>query len=178
MAKKTGDRAQLHELLYQALETEIGGIRLYKAAVACAVNQDLHKEWEDYLNETTTHRQVLLSVFELLGLDPETRTPGREVVEHLGASMVRAIEMARQAGDPIAAQRVAAECVVLAETKDHANWELIGLACDHLQAKEAKEAEVLRQAYDAVHRDEDHHLYYTPRAGRASCGSTRWASPP
>jgi len=32
----------------------------------------------------------------------------------------------RAAGDPDAAQLVAGECVVLAETKDHANWELIG----------------------------------------------------
>ena len=34
--------------------------------------------------------------------------------------------LAKQAGDPVAAQLVAAECVVDAETKDHANWELIG----------------------------------------------------
>ena len=33
--------------------------------------------------------------------------------------------MARQAGNTAAAQRVAAECVVHAETKDHMNWELM-----------------------------------------------------
>ena len=32
------------------------------------------------------------------------------------------------AGDPAAAQIVAAECVVLAETKDHLDWELLGEA--------------------------------------------------
>ena len=50
------------------------------------------------------------------------------------------------------------ECVVLAETKDHSNWELIGLLADKLPAKEAK---ILNQAYEAVNEDEEHHLYHT-----------------
>jgi hypothetical protein len=53
---------------------------------------------------------------------------------------------------------VAAECVVLAETKDHANWELIGQLAEHAQAERI---EVLKQAHDAVESDEDHHLYHT-----------------
>ena len=32
---------QLNELLYQALETELGGIEIYTMAVSCAVNPDL-----------------------------------------------------------------------------------------------------------------------------------------
>ena len=40
--------------------------------------------------------------------------------------LVVAMKMALAAGDPAAAELVACECVVLAETKDHADWELIG----------------------------------------------------
>lgn len=36
--------------------------------------------------------------------------------------------MALKSGNPEAAQIVAAECVVAAETKDHLNWELVGQA--------------------------------------------------
>jgi hypothetical protein len=32
---------QLSELLYQALETELGGIEIYTTAVSCAVHPDL-----------------------------------------------------------------------------------------------------------------------------------------
>jgi len=32
---------QLEELLYQALETEQGGIQIYETAIRCAVNEDL-----------------------------------------------------------------------------------------------------------------------------------------
>lgn len=158
MAKHEYDQAQLHELLYQALETEIGGIDVYQAALTCAVNEDLRKEWEEYLDQTRTHRQVLLNVFSDLGLDPDRQTPGRKVVAHMGKSLVQAMEMAKAAGDPTAAELVAGECVVLAEIKDHMNWELIGLVAEKGKGEATK---VLKAAYDAVEQDEDHHLYHT-----------------
>lgn len=157
MAKKS-DQAQVEQLLYQALETEQGGIKIYETAISCAVNDDLRKEWGEYLEETKTHEKVLLNVFESLGLDPETRPPGREVVGHIGKSLVRAMEMAKAAGDPAAAELVACECVVLAETKDHQNWELLGHVAEQSSGPMAK---ILKQAHEAVEQDEDHHLYHT-----------------
>ncbi len=159
MAKAhTSDTQQTHDLLYQALETEMGGIKVYEAAISCAINDDLKEEWEGYLEETTTHRQVLLTVFEQLGLDPQVQVPSREIVAHHGESLVKAIELAKAQGNPAAAQLVAAECVVLAETKDHLNWELIGLLAEKTTGTQAK---VLQQAFEAVEKDEDHHLYHT-----------------
>ncbi len=158
MARKAYDPTQLNELLYQALETEIGGAQIYETAISCAVNPDLKKEWTEYLEETRTHRKVLLNVFEQLGLDPDTRTPGRDVVGFMGESLVKAMEMAKKAGDPAAAELVAGECVVLAETKDHMNWELIGLVAEKGQGDATQ---VLKAAYEAVEEDEDHHLYHT-----------------
>ncbi len=158
MKRNAGNTKQINELLYQALETEIGGLSVYETAVSCAINEDLKKEWKEYLEETRTHQRVLLTVFEQLGLDPETQSPGRAVVRHLGESLVKAMKMAISEGDPAAAQLVATECVVLAETKDHANWSLIGLIADQDTGREGK---ILKQAYDAVATDEDHHLYHT-----------------
>ena len=158
MARGTHDQAQLHELLYQGLETELGGEKIYLKAIECAVNDDLRKEWTDYLEETRTHQQVLLGVFEELGLDPEARTPGREVVAHHGQSLVKAMELAQAAGDPAAAELVAAECVVLAETKDHLNWELVGYVSKKATGDVGK---VLKAAYEKVEQEEDHHLYHT-----------------
>lgn len=159
MAKKASiEKEQVHELLYQALETELGGIQVYETAVTCAVNDDLRKEWGEYLEETRTHRKVLLNVFQSLGLDPEQMTPGREVVGHIGKSLVKAMEMAKASGDPAAAELVATECVVLAETKDHANWELIGKVAENTTGDVSR---ALKQAHEAVEKDEDHHLYHT-----------------
>jgi rubrerythrin len=156
--KRQANEKQVTELLYQAIETERGGIKIYTAALQNAVNEALHKEWEEYLEETKNHERVLTNVFEEMGLDTEAQTPGRAVVAYQGASLVEAIEMARASGDPVGAQLVAAECVVLAETKDHQNWELIGKVAEHATGETKR---VLQAAYDAVEDDEDHHLYHT-----------------
>ena len=158
MKKKPYIEKQLHELLYQALETERGGIKIYETALTCVQNQDLKREWQEYLEQTRIHEEVLLTVFKVLGLKPETQTPGREVVAHIGASLVAAMEMAKASGSLGAAQLVAGECVVLAETKDHQNWELIGHLAEHGQGEETA---ALKTAFELVEQEEDHHLYHT-----------------
>lgn len=157
-SSKGYDQAGVKELLLQALETERGGIQIYTAAIKAAVNDDLRKEFREYLDETRHHEQVLTKVFSELGMDTEEMSPGREVCAHNGAALVAAIELALANADPAAAELVACECVVLAETKDHSNWELIGKVAEG--AKD-KIAEVLKAAYEEVEDDEDHHLYHT-----------------
>jgi rubrerythrin len=152
------NKEQLDELLYQALETELGGTKIYTAAVECAVNSDLKEEWEKYLDQTRVHVRIVQDVMSELGLDPDTETPGRQVVRHHGESLLKAIQMAREAGDPAAAQIAAAECVVLAETKDHLNWELIGEAAENASEKVAQ---VLKEAHEQVEEEEDEHVYHT-----------------
>jgi rubrerythrin len=149
---------QLNELLYQALETELGGVEVYRTAVECAVNDELREEWEKYLDQTRVHVKIVQEVMEQLGLDPETETPGRKVVRHTGKSLVKAMQLAIDAGNPGAAQIVAAESLVLAETKDHLNWELIGEAAKHATAKVAK---ILKNAHEQVEEEEDEHVYHT-----------------
>ena len=151
--------SQMNELLYQALETEQGGIKVYEAAIECAVNDDLREEWTEYLEQTRQHERTLRETLRAVGLEPDAETPGRRVVRHIGESLVAAIRMAREAGGPPeAAELVAAECVVNAETKDHMNWELIGRLGLEL---DGKEAEALKKAYDRVEDQEDQHLYHS-----------------
>jgi rubrerythrin len=149
---------QLHELLYQALETEQGGIAVYETATKCAINDDLRSEWEEYLEQTRNHEQVMQTLFTAIGLDSSVDTPGRAVVRHIGESLVAAMEMALASGPPEAAQLVAAECVVHAETKDHSNWELIRSAAEKASGPTAK---ALTAACDEVEEEEDEHLYHT-----------------
>jgi ferritin-like metal-binding protein YciE len=152
------NEAQFNELMLQALETEIGGVQVYENAIACAQNSELKEEWEKYLDETRNHERILRETFEKLGLDAEAMSPGREVVRHKGQSLVKAMQMAREKGDPAGAQLVAAECVVEAETKDHQNWELIGKVAEDM---EGDRAEALMAAFEEVEEQEDEHLYHT-----------------
>lgn len=151
-------KEQRNELLLQALETELGGVQIYTTAVQCAVNDDLKEEWGKYLEQTQRHVEIVEGVFDELGLDKSQETPGRQVVRHIGESLVKAMEMALDSGDKTAAQLVAAECVALAETKDHQNWELIG----EIAKKETGDAaKALKEAHKEVEEEEDEHLYHT-----------------
>jgi hypothetical protein len=157
-AKTQINNEQLTNLLYECLETELGGVQVYKTALLCAVNKDLKEEWDKYLEQTQNHVEIAQRVCEQLGIDPEADTSGRKVVRIIGQSLVRAMEAALSEGDAQAAQRVAAECVVEAETKDHLNWELLGEAAKKLRGDEAK---ILKDAVDEVEEEEDEHLYHS-----------------
>jgi|SRR5688572_325403 len=149
---------QVHELLLQSLEHERGGVKVYKAAVGCAQRDDLRAEWSKYLAQTEEHVTALTQICEVFGLDPFTTTPGTMIVRATGNALVQSMEAALSAGNPAAAQIVAAECVVLAETKDHLDWELLGEVAKQLSGPEQ---EAVREAYERIEDEEDEHLYHT-----------------
>jgi rubrerythrin len=152
------DREQLNELLYQALETELGGEQIYRKAIECAVNDDVRDEWQTYLEETITHQEKITGVLDAAGLDLEKETPGRLVVRHKGKALIQAMDMALAEGGRIAAQLTAAESVVEAESKDYANWELIGRMAEHVEGDLGK---AMREAYEEVSEEEAEHLFHT-----------------
>ncbi len=154
-------------------------MQVYETAVESAVNDDLRKEWQEYLSQTKRHVQILEGVCRKLEIDPEAQSPGRQIVHDLGASLVAAMKAAQEAGNPAAAQLVACECVVLAETKDHADWELLGKCAEKLSGEERK---ALTEAVEEVEDQEDEHLYHTKGWARElwleSLGLTAVLPPP
>jgi len=152
------DTKQLAELILQSLEHELGGVRVYETALKGVVHDDLREDWQKYLEETRTHVEALTTVCRRLEIDASEETPGRSVVRHLGESLVDAMEMALASGTPEAAELVACECVVIAETKDHLNWELIGKCAKKLRGDAAR---AVKEAHEQVEEQEDEHLYHS-----------------
>jgi len=173
------DKKQLQELLLQSLEHERGGVKVYQTALESASCEDLKKEWTKYLSQTRKHVQILEGVLQKFEIDPEQETAGREVVRSLGEALVRAMKKAQGAGDPAAAQLVACECVVIAETKDHADWELLGKCAEWLKGSQK---DVLEEACEIVEEEEDEHLYHSTGWARElwldSLGLTAVLPPP
>lgn len=145
-------------LLYQALETELGGEQIYEAAIKAATNEDLLGEWTEYLEQTRQHQQHLLGVFSALGLDPKAAHPGRELVKAKGEFMVSSIQRAIELLDPDAAQVFAGECVTEAETKDHLNWSLLERVS---KQGPARYKDALAEPVAEVVTQEAHHLFHT-----------------
>ena len=150
--------AQVKELILQSLEHERGGVKVYETAIQCAVNEELKEEWDKYLEETKSHVAALEEVCKTFALNPAEKTPGCTVVHQVGSALVQAMKTAQAAGNPAAAELVACECVVLAETKDHLDWELLGKCGKHLTGEQAK---ALTDAYEQFEEQEDEHLYHT-----------------
>jgi rubrerythrin len=152
------DMQVVKELILQSLEHERGGVKIYETALKCAQNEDLKEEWEKYHQETERHVQILQDVCSQMQLDAEEQSPGRKIVADMGQSFVAAMEAALGAGDPAQAECVACECVVLAEEKDHSNWQLIGEVSKKMTGAEGK---ALKEAYKEVEDQEDEHYYHS-----------------
>ena len=146
------------ELILQSLEHEMGGVKIYETALKCVQHEDLKEEWERYHQETERHVQILQDVCSQMQLDAEEQSPGRKIVHDMGASFVAAMEAALGSGDQAQAECVACECVVLAEEKDHSNWQLIGEVAKKMTGAEAK---ALKDAYQEVEDQEDQHYYHS-----------------
>ena len=148
---------QRNELLQQMQETELGGVKVYETALTCVLNEDLKKEWEKYLEQTKQHVEIVTALMNELGVAP-VDSPGRLVVRHIGGSLVAAMKLAKGSAPPEAAEIVACECVVHAETKDHANWELLTA---YSEAARGDEKKAIKAALDEVEDEEDEHLYHS-----------------
>ena len=151
-------KEQLEDLLLQALETEMGGVQIYSTALQCVQNDDLREEWEKYLEQTRHHVEVVRDLITELSFDTNKMTPARQVVHHIGKSLVEAMQIAKKTSPPEAAEIIACECVVFAETKDHGNWQLIGECAKKAKGEQAK---ALKAAHDEVEDEEDEHLYHS-----------------
>ena len=155
----TLDMQQLKELLLQSLEHERAGVDVYEAAIRCAISADLKQQWSQYLKQTRSHVGILEGVLRKLEIDVEQPSRGRAIARGLGSALVAAMEHARgAAGSPAAAQIVACECIVLAETKDHMNWELLTRCAQRLGGAQKQ---ALEEACEIVEEQEDEHLYHS-----------------
>jgi rubrerythrin len=152
------NQAQLKELLLQTLEHQRGSIQVYDTALKCVVNDETREEWQEYLDQTRNHERILIGVLLQLSLDPEEDSPGRRIAKNLGAALVEAMQLALGEGDTTTAELIACECVVLAETKEHADWDLIAKCADRATGELHK---TLKAAAYAVEDQADEHLYHS-----------------
>src|SRR5918993_1409018 len=73
--------AQLRELLLQSLEHERGGVLVYQTALECVINRDLRKEWNQYLEQTGNHVEILTTACK--ALDGEAAAALKEAYEQV-----------------------------------------------------------------------------------------------
>ena len=149
------DRQVLLDKLSEFLRVEQGGLQLYTVAAARTANRPLKKRYEEFGKETAQHRQVLVQLIERLGGDPSYVSPTARVAQFKGAKLLESSAcLAGLSQAELEANDL--ENVLLAETKDHADWSLLAQLVEQVDDPAVKQA--LQAAVDQVEAQEDEHL--------------------
>jgi rubrerythrin len=151
-------RSLLMDKLSEFLAVERGGVKLYETAIQQVTDAEVLNRFREFYQQTRKHVEILSRVIANLGGDPTYMSPGAKIAEDkaqaLLSTMTRSDGMA-----PRQTEMNAIENIVIAETKDHADWELLG----HIarRSSDSQLRDVLAPAVDEVAPEEDQHLNWT-----------------
>ena len=150
-------KSALMDLLSEFLAVEEGGQQLYEKALELVFDSEVKTKFREFLKQTMTHQKVLTEIINKLGGNPRAQSPTAKIASQKAEALLRTM------GDPGLSrdqnQLNAIENIVLAETKDHADWELLGKITR--QTTDNRLREVLAPAAKNVEQEEDEHLNWT-----------------
>jgi rubrerythrin len=152
------NRTLLMEKLSEFLAVEKGGVKLYQLAIQQVRNPDVLTRFREFYEQTRKHVDILTRVISALGGDPTYMSPGAKVAEEKAQALLKTMTPS-DGLLPDQTEINAIENIVIAETKDHADWQLLS----HLarRSSDPKLREVLKPAVDEVEPEEDQHLTWT-----------------
>jgi rubrerythrin len=145
----------LLDKLSEFLMVEQAGFQLYKVVAARTQMPELREKYLEFGQETSRHREILVNVITALGGDPAYVSPCARVAQIRGEDMLKLALMA----DGLSQEEMEAtdlESVLLAETKDHADWQLLEKLVEQMPA--GKEKTAIQEAVAEVEQQEDEHV--------------------
>jgi hypothetical protein len=132
------------------LAVEMGGVKLYDKAL----NELQHPEHEDklgqFLQQTERHVELCTEMLEAAGGDSNYQSPGAQAAEQKADGLMSAEVPAEMA------DLKNIENLVLAETKDHWNWETLASVVSKIGDPELKR--MAAKAITEVRKQEKMHL--------------------
>jgi rubrerythrin len=151
------NESTLKEMLSEFLAVEMGGQKLYEKALTLVSDSEVRAKFREFHQQTIKHQKVLTRVFHELGWNPGSHSPTAKVATEKAQALLRTMAAAGLSKDQ--AELNAMDNIVLAETKDHADWELIGKIAR--QTTDNRLREILGAASSEVEQQEDEHLNWT-----------------
>src|SRR5918997_1053906 len=165
--------------LSEFLMVEQGGLELYRVAASRCTNPDMKARYEEFGRETAHHRAVLIRLIERLGGDPSYISPPARVAQFKAAKLLESALAVDGLSQP-EIEMNDLENVLLAETKDHADWHLLSEIAKQLASPSVMEKlqdatkqvlgmmpsglsmvdvqQAIQAAVDEVEDEEDEHL--------------------
>jgi rubrerythrin len=153
------DKAALMKKLSEFLAVEEGGQKLYEKALTLVIDSEVRSKFREFLQQTRDHQKKLTQIIKQLGGNPRTKSPTAQVATAKAEALLKA--MGLRALSKQENELNAMENIVLAETKDHADWELLGKIAR--QTTDAQLRKALKDAVNTVEEQEDEHLNWTKK---------------
>jgi rubrerythrin len=144
----------IEDKLSEFLMVEQCGLQLYTTVAARSHTPKLKAKYEEFGRETAHHREVLVKLIAAVGGDPDYVSPSARVVQFKAAKLLESALTV----DGLSQAEI--ECsdlenVLLAETKDHADWHVLAQLAEQATG-DLKQA--LQSAVSEVEEEEDEHL--------------------
>ena len=140
--------------LSEFLMVEECGFHLYQVVAGRTKTPKLKAKYQEFGRETSHHREVLVNLITQVGGDPNYISPSARVVQFKAAKLLES----SLAVDGLSQEEIEMsdlENVLLAETKDHADWHVLAQMAEQASGK-MKEA--LQKAVEEVESQEDEHF--------------------
>jgi rubrerythrin len=154
-AHKNVNLEWLHNFMSEMLAVERGGVQLYEKALEELTHEDLRPKLEQFLEQTHRHVEICERMLEQAGVESDMQSPGAEAAEQKARGLMSAEAPAEMA------DKNNLENLVLAETKDHWNWEMLASLMEDIEERELKRT--VKQSVREVQRQERDHLAWTQK---------------
>jgi rubrerythrin len=145
----------LLDFLSEFLTVEKGGIELYSTAFSRSTDPEIKEMYKNFLSQTKNHARLLTDTIERLGGDPSYMSPGAIGQKAMAKTMLS------QEFPPELRELKDAENLLIAETKDHMDWEFLKKIASSVQ-DEAKN--LLYEMVGQIESEEEEHLSFAKKA--------------
>jgi rubrerythrin len=144
------------DLLSQFLAHEQAGFHLYRVVAGLTQDEQLRARYEEFGAETESHIRILEDLITQVGGRPGYVSPAARLTEAADGKLVEGIVLLAGSADVMTRELAMLESVVLAETKDHADWSLLAALTEQLPEGDVKQA--FAAAVREVEPQEDDHV--------------------
>jgi len=152
------------DLLSACLAHERCGVHLYRSVAGRTEMPDLRVRYEEFLAETEEHVGLLEGLIRDSGGDPMYVSPAARATERADAGLVEATWILDGSIDTATAELSMLEAVMLAEAKDHDNWQLLSELAEAMEPGAVRDA--MRAVAERVLAQEDEHFEWARQARR------------
>lgn len=163
----------LHDFLSEMHAVEQGGEKLYRKALDQLEHDELRRQLERFHEQTERHVELCIEMMRAAGIEQDYMSPTAKAAEQKAEGLLSTeVEADLAQAPPVISAREGSERdfnqltslrdqnnienLVLAETKDHWNWEMLSSIAGKIRERELKN--VVRKAVSEVRKQERDHL--------------------